>query len=688
MLEFPVIVPPETPPLGYGERTAIRDELLDPYWYAALLPVLTMPFVVAGLAFAGVFQRRREHIGQLYGADLVGGAVGAVVFIPALGLLAGPDLVFLILVATAAAAILLFSSEGSKGPMGLAAGLGLVSLTLLCYGVFSNQDILKVKNAAGYAEENVVYSEWTPLARISLHSDAQRSAVMLLDNSSASEIYETAARRDEIANLHSNRTLVYRLHKPPQRVAVLAASAGPEVSIAQSFGYSDIDAIDIAGRIFDIVAEKYPDSPVNPYVHGNTRRIESDGRAAILHASESYDIIQMVHANLWSSAGMLSNAWSPSLLETVEAFETYFDHLSDDGTISFARASATKVIARSATEALKKRGVSEPWKHMFYGTSGHSVLLVKKRPFTEAERDRAMAILADYKKPPKFIIDPMAPLTPDVRAMLFDGPVMTDDRPYIDHGPKMFLRQLQQLWRRIDGKNAEAPLAVLYRSIVIQFLFVMAVGLVLVFTPLLRRGPTNLVDTKGVAAGLLYVSCLGYGYLAVETVLIHELVLFVGHPTYAVTVVILAMLLFSGLGSIVVGKMPGEGLLKMLRWVLATVVVLGAVQAFVVPAILYSTALGLPLSVRLAITLVVLAPLGFVMGMPFPLALRLLRPEAGGIVPWAWALNGWMSVVASLATVMISRIYGYSYAFSIALLAYGLALALAGLVPRIGQKAS
>jgi len=113
------------------------------------------------------------------------------------------------------------------------------------------------------------------------------------------------------------------------------------------------------------------------------------------------------------------------------------------------------------------------------------------------------------------------------------------------------------------------------------------------------------------------------------------------------------------------------------------VVVLGSVQAFVVPPILSSLALGLPTAVRMGLTFVLLFPLGFVMGMPFPLALRLLRPEASGVVPWAWAINGWMSVMASLMTVVISRMYGYSTAFGVALGAYVLALALAGALPRI-----
>jgi hypothetical protein len=110
---------------------------------------------------------------------------------------------------------------------------------------------------------------------------------------------------------------------------------------------------------------------------------------------------------------------------------------------------------------------------------------------------------------------------------------------------------------------------------------------------------------------------------------------------------------------------------------------LGVVQAWVVPPFLHATCLGFPLAARVAITAVLLAPLGFLMGMPLPLALARLPPGTEGTVPWAWAMNGWMSVVATLATILLSRLAGYRVAFAVALTAYLLAFVLAGTLSRI-----
>ncbi|MCO4744350.1 MAG: hypothetical protein KC912_06140 [Proteobacteria bacterium] len=687
-VEFPITTQFETPPVTYQERSGIAADLLDPVWFGALLPILAVPFTIAGLAFAGTFQRRKQWIGRLYGADLLGGAVGAVAFLPLLSWLAGPDTVFVIVAVTGGSAYLLLRDSSDARWTQAAGGMGVIALLLTLIG-FTGTEVLRVKYAAGYAEENVSYVQWTPLTRLAIHEDDKRGSYILLDNSSASQVVRDEAQRTRLTK-EETRSLVYRLHEPPGHVAILAASAGPEVAVAQHFGFENIEAIDIAGEIFDIVGDQFADDPTNPYTHAGTKRIKSDGRAAILHSKEPYDIIQMVHANLWSSAGLLSSAWSPSLLETTDAFHTYLDRLKPDGTLSFGRGSSTTWIIRASAEALRERGVKNPRLHMAYVKGRSSVLLLKPRPWTVEERDLLVSQLGQYRRgqpnwdPLK--IDPLGKPNPQVRHWLTQGAVMTDDRPYFDtwDGVK---RTLTQAFDRVRGEEqTDEPIAVVYRSIAMQAAFVFAAGFFFILVPLIMRGASGVSKLGGVAPALLYICCLGYGYLALETVLIHELVLFVGHPTYAVTGVILSMLLFSGIGSVMAEKVPEEKLVATLRMVLVAIVGLGLLQGYVVPGLLYEYALGLAPLVRLLVVGVLLAPLGFVMGMPFPLSMRTLPESSTGIVPWAWALNGWMSVAASMMTVMISRLEGYSTAYAVSLAAYALAFVVAGAMSKVAPK--
>jgi hypothetical protein len=679
-LGFPLTTQFEQPISGFGERSAITWDLLDPLWFTALLPILMVPFVIAGLAFAGTFQRRKASIARLYGADLVGGALGAVLFLPLLGSLSGPDTAFAITLSSGLAALVLFRAARARAPAGLA-GLSMLCSVILLVVSASGGELLRVRYAAGYAEDQITYTRWTALTRLSIHED-RRGTYVLLDNTSASQVM---LEQSEVTALlkEPNRALVYQLHEPGARVAVLAASAGPEVAVAQHFGHHHIDAIDIAA-IGELVAERYPDSPVNPYVVGDTRTIESDGRAAILHAEQPYDIIQMVHANLHSSAGLLANAWSPSLLETEEAFLTYFDKLSDDGTLSFGRGPHTPALVRSANAALEELGVEKPAAHILYVTGRASVMLVKKRPWTSEERDKAVAIIEQIPGQDVYL-DPVFRDRGRMRNIVLKDAVMTDNRPYVDSREEMKQTLKAAFARIFDGGDEEVNATqVIYNTLAIQVFFVVVMALLLLALPTLRRKPTGLKGLSGVWAGLTYVAALGYGYLAVEVVLVHELVLFVGHPTYAITVVVLALLLMSGLGSGLVQRWPERTLTLRLHLVLLVVLGLGALQAWVVPGWLHEHALGLPIAMRLGLTFLCLAPLGFVMGMPFPIAMRIIPEKASGIVPWAWALNGLMSVSASLGTVILSRLYGYSQAFAVALGFYVLALLLAGRLRKVG----
>ncbi len=682
VLQMPLTTQFQEAPSGYGERSSVAMNLVDPFWFAMLLPVLTIPFIIAGLSFAGVFHRRKQYIGRLYGADLIGGAIGALVFVPLLTFLPGPDTVFVILGVTLAAAAYLWRSTGrtnaAKAAAGAAVICGLVSSVTL-----TGTEILKVQYSAGYSEENISHVKWTPITRLAVH-DGKRGTHLLLDNSSASQVIRTEKERKKISK-EIIRSLVYQFHTPPARVAILAASAGPEVAVAQARGFENIHAIDIA-RTGDLVAEQFPDAPVNPYVIGNTQRLHYDGRAAIIHANAPFDIIQMVHANLHSSAGLMSNAWSPSLLETKEAFVTYLENLSDDGTLSFGRGQRTRGLYLSATRALEALGVDNPERNIVYITGPGTMMLVKKRPWTEKEMTRLTKLVGKYRKQ-KITINPLNPNMKKVQHNLKRYPLLTDNRPYFD-SPSTIRKTLRKAFERYTGRadskeDVPAP-HVIYHTLMIQIFFVLLAGLGFLVLPFIKREAAGLAKTTGVGFGLGFVACLGYGYLGVETVLIHELVLFVGHPVYAITVVVLTMLMASGLGSFYVQQLAPERLNKTLHMALGIIVVLGALQAWVIPGLLHAAFLGQPIALRLALTALCLTPIGFVMGMPFPLSMRILRPSASGMVPWAWALNGWMSVVASLGTVLVSRLYGYSQAFGVALVAYILATLLAHRISAIG----
>jgi hypothetical protein len=124
-LNFPLLNLPKEAPDTYQDTSSLKEQILRPGWFAALLPLLSVPFAFGGLSFAGAFQRYREHIGRIYAADLIGGAIGAVVFIPALSYLSGPDTVFLVLWISGIAGVVLHEQRFSRRLSGALAVLGL-----------------------------------------------------------------------------------------------------------------------------------------------------------------------------------------------------------------------------------------------------------------------------------------------------------------------------------------------------------------------------------------------------------------------------------------------------------------------------------------------------------------------------------------------------------------------------------
>jgi hypothetical protein len=185
----------------------------------------------------------------------------------------------------------------------------------------------------------------------------------------------------------------------------------------------------------------------------------------------------------------------------------------------------------------------------------------------------------------------------------------------------------------------------------------------------LRRSPTP------VLGWLVYFGCLGAGFIIVEVALVQKCILFLGHPTYALAVVLFSLLLFSGLGSYLGGRFAPADLRTRLLFVLGLVAVL-VVGASLVLSPLFGALVHLARPWRIAITVAALAPLGLAMGMPLPTAVRLLAREAPQIIPWAWGLNGAASVLGSVAALSIALAAGFNQALLAAAGLYVVALAM------------
>ncbi len=511
--------------------------------------------------------------------------------------------------------------------------------------------------------------------------------------------------------------LPYRLLRRP-RVAVIGAGGGNLVRQALRLGAERVDAVEVNPQLLDLVAGELGGFAGELYADPRVRPRVAEARGFLASGGEVFDLIQIAYLDAAAGSAAVQSL-SESYLYTVEAIETYLRRLSDGGLLSVTRflelpPRAVLKLALTAAEALERSGASDPEQRIALIQSWNAVtLLVRRGSFGAAEveairrfcdeRSFDLAYLPgmaaeeagrfDLAEEPELHLALTALLSGDRTSFVdrykFDLRPATDDRPYFhDFFRWRSLRELLSL--RLRGG---APLVEWGYLILVATLAQAALaGLLLILLPLAllerRRGhPATGTDppTEHPPGGLqifTYFLALGLAFLFVEIAFIQRFTLFLAHPLYAVAVVLAAFLLFAGLGS-------GESK-RLERWLaarswlprplvdpvavaVAGIAALSLLYLALLPG-LFGRWMGLPTAPKLALSLALIAPLAFCMGMPFPLGLRRVAAARPEWVPWAWGFNGWASVLAAVLATLLAIHLGFS---AVVLLAVGLYLTAA-----------
>ncbi|HIE69941.1 MAG TPA: hypothetical protein EYP98_07070, partial [Planctomycetes bacterium] len=193
----------------------------------------------------------------------------------------------------------------------------------------------------------------------------------------------------------------------------------------------------------------------------------------------------------------------------------------------------------------------------------------------------------------------------------------------------------------------------------------------MIFLPLRKLAGEGL-RTPGSIRIFGYFAALGLGFMLFEIALMQKLVIFLGHPTYALSVVLTSLLASAGLGSLLSGRIKlvrRKHLMFMLAGILGTV----AANVFIVNQLLPQL-LGLDLWLRMLVVVVMLVPTGLVLGMPFPSGVRLVEEQCPHLVPWGWAINAFFSVFGSIFCIVLSMAIGFSNVFYVAAGVYALGM--------------
>jgi hypothetical protein len=487
--------------------------------------------------------------------------------------------------------------------------------------------------------------------------------------------------------------------RPSGAFAIIGPGGGVDVLRAVANGSRNVTGIEINPIIInDVMRGQYAGYSYHLYDRPEVHIHIQDGRSYVRSSQESYDVVQMTLVDTWASTAAGAFALSENNLYTVQAFREYLDHLKPDGLIAITRwefkqpREALRVVSQ-AIEALHQSGVADPRPNFIIVADGGLdedgrpvLVLAKKSAFT---REEYAAVARHVQSNPNLVwLNPPAEYArlqslppaaaafqelirsnnPQQFAKAYDYNVapVTDSAPFF-----FFTLKTGYVIRNIlSGTGHGMDWRINLGIVVLGMLLIISLIAVLAFLVL----PLVLGDRSGRQhaniAGLLYFVAIGLGYILVEISLIQRFVLFLGHPTYALTVVVFLLLLSSGAGSVAARRWIMDS--GNMRYLLAFVCGLILLYVVILPSLL-GMAVGQPFIVKLLVSAILLVPLGFLMGMPFPAGLKSVAESGKSTVEWAWAMNAAASVLGSVSAMVIAIHFGLTITLACAALAYLLA---------------
>ena len=408
------------------------------------------------------------------------------------------------------------------------------------------------------------------------------------------------------------------------------------------------------------------------YSDPRVRVITEDARTYVKRFKNKFDLIFSSSSNTWAALGSGSFALAENYIFTTEAFEDYWEAMTDRGFLTLEHQMYMPRIVPEVIEALTNLGVKDPTAHFAVydlPSRRRNLLLLSKQPLTDSLRYYAFGPLTPEVYEQRHLLYPAPDSLQDnlINRIVTQGWKDAADSAAIDISPatdnRPFVAQFG-LWRNFSWDNLKRvnnyselfmgfPLSKLV--IVLVLLVVVVVLIPLNLIPYFKSGP------KLAAAGWFYFFAIGVGFMMLEVVLIQKYALVIGASVYSIATVLLTMLLASGIGSRFARSVSDSTVFTaIVVWLLLDVFVFGMFA----PAIAGLSILGRSLVVALWI-----APLGFFMGMPFPKGTL----RAGELIDWGFSVNGAASVFGATLVVLIA----FSFGFTVALLLGGLVYLIA-----------
>jgi hypothetical protein len=649
----------------------------------AIYTLAACPFFTGGAVISLAITRLRAQVNVVYGADLIGAAAGCLLLLPLLNRFGAPGVVLLAAVFGGVAA-LLFSPATTMARTAVLAALAVGipgGLQLMGSAPFD------VSNTKGHDEDTVLFAKWNSFSRVAVydrsHGDWSLSSTydgakpetrfMDIDSAASTPIVRFDGDLSKVEYLKYELTgLAFHLVGDPGEKSsrsnftalVIGPGGGRDLLTALVFGASRVDGVEVNPIIAnDVMLGQFRDFSGSIYQNSNVNVVVDDGRSFIRRSDQRYDIIQASLVDTWAATAAGAYTLTENTLYTKEAFEDYYDHLTDRGMLTITRWVFDGLrLVSLAQAACESRGCSAADHMAIVQQDRVATFLLKKTPFTPEDvrqlraTSGALGFTVLYAPGQTDATNDYAKLALASDRQAFydayhhDVSPTTDNRPFFFHTTKI-TDQFQTAFGRsmLFGNGLSALMTLMAISVTFVTLFVVG--------PLMLSG-SELGGTHW-PRWLAYFGMLGAGFMLIEVALLQRFVLLLGHPVYSLTVTLFSVLLGTGIGSFASRRITDSRLRQTIQLVLLAIVGIAILAIFALPSVIRST-ISATHGARIALTVLLITPAGVLMGMPLPAGIRLMSANHSALVPWAWGMNGALSVIGATLAVFVAMNWGFS----------------------------
>jgi spermidine synthase len=674
----------------------------------ASLMLLLIAFIQSGICIALLLTRFPAFTNRLYAFDLCGAALGCIAVVAALMLL-DPIGAFLLIAVALSAVAWSFLPEVTNHSLRMRIKVATFVLTALCavqtISYLGGHPILRLMWAKQelYVTSPPLFERWNTYSRVAVtnydddkafgwgfaqdHKVTALQKKITIDSNAATiltafdgDLKKIAYLKDDIINLG------YRI-RPVQQVAVIGVGGGRDILSALEFGATHIQGIELNPAIFEVLTSKFAEFTGHLDKQPGISFANAEARSYLDSHQDRYDLIQISLIDTWATTAAGGLTLSENKLYTTDAWSDFLDRLNDNGMLVVSRWYDPSIhpgefyrMVAIASAVLKTRDpTADPRQHILVASVNKLVtVVVSKSPLSNADVARFEAACHTLGFIPL--------LTPSLAAdgtvariasgnadkVFFDSlPIdvspSTDDKPFFFNMIRLgdfFRGNISSIALNHKNYNYFNNMALV--TLLSLAIFVSIAIFVLIIPPMVgiyRRYHIRLADA---APYMLYFAGIGLGFMLIEVSQMQRLMIFLGHPVYGLSVVLFTLLLASGIGSYMQHGNAGP-IWRNPALLCAILVATGLLTPLIAQHLKYYAT-----GVRIIASALLMAPMGFFMGMMFPLGVVLTRARYAELLPWYWGINGAASVFASVFAVVLSLQFGISFTFWLGVLCYGI----------------